>query len=792
MNETTQNIISISLSRNIIPLIGLSIYTQNEILLYDFTDMPSLKILISQINIYAPCTLLIPDTQIILLTILKKHFDYDIIKLPREYFEDETGKFLGNCDFISKIRNKYFVATSLNAILKFINVTILPSKLFYKNIENYCFMTTDTATSLELITSNDNGKSLFDIINNTKTPMGKRRLKTNLIQPFYNSENIENRHKLIKILNDASDLSAKISYCLESFVDIDNLVIDTTTINSNNFEEQIKIVTNVFKIKDLFDAFVKLKELVENETLQEHDLINIIKEQIQLDLFTEINNELENVFSFDVHKQDLNKFRSNPILLVININDKLDPFLNISIKIFYEVKNDIENEIEKLEKSLGFVFETVYDWNHGFLLKIKNKDFENLKSNESISKLKEHSKNTNLDINSENTNKMFTTEFRTDSIKEDSCKLNYNLSSCNQSEVIIVENETFYVSESKIKNCNKQEFIILKKQQEMLFISTIDIMKLNSRIKTSLEQIIQILHIPCIDVLQKFQQKSKFFFDISDNISELDIINSLYIYGIQDPSILPEICDSILISNSSHPLFDKYNRINNNIYASPKLHYNIITGCNMNGKTVYAKSVALNIILAQIGSPICADYAKIKLFNKILTRLKHDNTIEERLSTYEYELYEIKNIIESADKDTLIIIDELGRGSTYYNGTTIALLTCQELLLKGSYVFFITHFIEIIEYIKFHTNVNILKCANYSVISGICMNTQGIELCKDYFPVRIIEDAILIKKKLANRTKNIIFENSKIQLALMIMESNENEMKSLKEKMKEIVVNKKT
>lgn len=813
MSQSTEIVFSISLSRNIIPLIGLSVYfrDQNKINIYDFSDTPSFENLTKQIKHFKPTKILIPENQDIFLYFLELcSKNLNVIKLTRDCFEDEADKFLTGCDFFTMVRNKYFVVTSINALITHLKINFRNEDIYYDRIPGICFLTNESIINLELLNSSENGKSLFDTINNTKTKMGRRRLKLNLIQPFYNAEKIKERQDNVRFLNENPELSIKIAKALESYVDIDQIIIDNVVIRCETLEDQLNIIINSLKTRFLLESTLNLQDLLDNDKFINMEFIQGLKTAITQKGVIEAYNLVKEILNDDVeYRENIKLF---PKTLVSSLKKTIDPFLEIAIEIFNENIIDIEEEYENITKGLNMKSELVYDWEQGYLLKIKNKDFQELNKNreEFIRVLNSDNENFNYKINSQ----MFNPEDNK-KIAQNSGSKNYNhlnfqtfntyTTNTTKSSIISEENnnnrislESIYEDEisnskpSKNKNdtfLNRNlDFILLKKQKDTVFLSTIEMHKLNSRIQTSLEQVVQIGHIYCMRLLGKIRSSYGTFMKISEKISELDIINSLYSYGIQEESTLPEIGDSILISKSSHPLFDKFDRISNNIYASPKLHFNIITGCNMNGKTIYAKGIAINVILSQIGSPIRAHYAKIRLFENISTRIKHDGNTEERLSTYEHEIYEIKKIMDSANQNTLIIIDELGRGSTYYDGTALALVTCQELLIKGSYVFFITHFLEIINYLKHHTNVNVLKCDNFSVTSGVCQKTQGIELCIDLFPKKIIDDAIIIKNRISKRINNVIFRNSKVQLALMIMECKEEDKKEMKKKLQEIMI----
>jgi DNA mismatch repair ATPase MutS len=100
-------------------------------------------------------------------------------------------------------------------------------------------------------------------------------------------------------------------------------------------------------------------------------------------------------------------------------------------------------------------------------------------------------------------------------------------------------------------------------------------------------------------------------------------------------------------------------------------------------------------------------------------------------------------ILELSDRDSLVLIDELGRGTNYLDGLSFALTLSKHLILKNSFVFFVTHFLEMIGHLRKYKTVNVLKSTGFTVSSGINEEEAfGIEICRGYFPLRVIDDAL--------------------------------------------------
>ena len=125
-------------------------------------------------------------------------------------------------------------------------------------------------------------------------------------------------------------------------------------------------------------------------------------------------------------------------------------------------------------------------------------------------------------------------------------------------------------------------------------------------------------------------------------------------------------------------------------------HCQIITGPNMGGKSSYVRMVGLLVLLAQIGSFIPAKTAKLCIFENIFTRMGSEDDLSSGRSTFLCELIRMKKILSSIQSKSLVIIDELGRGTSTHDGLAIAQATLQYLWQRiGCCTLFITHFPQI-------------------------------------------------------------------------------------------------
>ncbi|XP_022837730.1 mutS protein homolog 4-like isoform X2 [Spodoptera litura] len=172
--------------------------------------------------------------------------------------------------------------------------------------------------------------------------------------------------------------------------------------------------------------------------------------------------------------------------------------------------------------------------------------------------------------------------------------------------------------------------------------------------------------------------------------------------------IRPEFNSYMDVRNSVHPLLD-YNSqvlpVPNDILATPEHNFTIITGPNMGGKSIYIKQVAIMQVMAQIGCFLPATNAILRLCDRIFSRIGFNDSVELNASTYVFEIKETQHILKGLTPTSLIIIDELCRGTCVEEGTSVAWAICEELIMSNAFTFFTTHFMYLTRLEEHYFNV---------------------------------------------------------------------------------------
>ncbi|NYE58166.1 DNA mismatch repair protein MutS [Carboxydothermus ferrireducens] len=186
-------------------------------------------------------------------------------------------------------------------------------------------------------------------------------------------------------------------------------------------------------------------------------------------------------------------------------------------------------------------------------------------------------------------------------------------------------------------------------------------------------------------------------------VALLDFLISLAVAAIEYDFTRPVItAEPVLeIKNGRHPVVEKSvgraNFVPNDLYLDTKENsLLLITGPNMAGKSTYMRQAALIVILAQIGSFVPAEYARVGLVDKILTRIGATDDLAKGQSTFMVEMIECNNILRNATSRSLILLDEVGRGTSTYDGISIAEAIIEYIQKKiKARTLFSTHYHEL-------------------------------------------------------------------------------------------------
>ena len=264
------------------------------------------------------------------------------------------------------------------------------------------------------------------------------------------------------------------------------------------------------------------------------------------------------------------------------------------------------------------------------------------------------------------------------------------------------------------------------------------------------------------DIISKAVMYDDLALELSMGYTVLDVFVAFSMVAVSNNYIRPLILDSdagkIEIERLRHPCVenqpDVENYVPNDIMMN-KLDkkFHIVTGPNMGGKSTYIKSIAIGVIMAQCGSLIPADDGKISIIDGVYTRVGAGDRQSEGISTFMEEMMDMSSILNSATENSMVIIDELGRGTSTFDGFGLAWSITKHLVsVLKCYGVFATHFHELTELAEEIESVGNLHvkafCDDdklsmlYNVDRGVCDESYGINVARyTEFPEHVIKMA---------------------------------------------------
>ncbi|KAG0688961.1 MutS protein msh4 [Pichia californica] len=569
----------------------------------------------------------------------------------------------------------------------------------FESSEDSMFISTPAISDLELVSNSKIGNTkicLFKYLNSTVTKMGERLLKNNIIQPLTNQTSLLLRYEAVNELTENKDIANEIRNEMKQLVDMDNLFSYLCKKPKNDLEiiNQQKI-NFILLLKKVLMTTVNVKELLQSFESQ------LIKEILKSFENENINASLELI---NTYINDDCTWVNKPVELrnqkCYAVKAGNNGILDASRQLYKSLTDDILKIIDELSETHNLPMETKYDNNRGFFILIRD-----------------------LNIS-----------FFSDA--DDTPFINF------------------------VQKGNNVETV------------TMDIIKLNLRIDSLLNEIFLMTEETVDELINKCRKFVSSYFFVSEAFSLLDLLCNFAIiserrgYGNY---ICSEIDDkNIAIKQSRNPLLehllvtDKTNNkckiISNDftvVVSTSRIQ--IITGPNMSGKSTYIKQFALNVILAQIGMPVPAEYSSIRIFKSLFTRISNDVT-EPNMSTFSMEMSEMAFILQNADTDSLIIIDELGRGTSYKDGISLCISMIEEIQKLQCVCFFVTHFVGIPKIFKnkpgiFEMHIGISTDTNdkFKVKPGInWISGYGLSMIESLgiFPQDVVEEAKILSNKL--------------------------------------------
>jgi DNA mismatch repair protein MutS len=450
--------------------------------------------------------------------------------------------------------------------------------------EKYVWLDRFTIRNLELVFStNDNAKTLADILDKTHTPMGGRLLKRWMVLPLKDEKPINERLDVVDYLTKNEEIAFELSQRLREIGDLERL-ISKVAVGKVNPKEVMHLRRTLMQIQPI------------KELLKEDSLVSLNKMMDQLNTCETLIQLIENTLTDEPAGQI-----GKGAVIRSGCNSELDELREISYhgKDYLEQLQERESQRTGIQ-SLKISFNNVF----GYYIEVRNS--------------------------------------HKDKVPEDWIR-----------KQTLVNAERYITEELK-----EYETKILGAEEKIFAIET---------------KLFQDLVYNMADYIHSIQHNANV-------IARLDCLFSFSKIALENNYNRPEINDGFVldIKNGRHPVIEKRlpigeEYIPNDVFLdNTEQQIIMITGPNMSGKSAILRQTALIVLMAQMGCFVPADSAKIGLIDKVFTRVGASDNISSGESTFMVEMNETASILNNISPRSLILLDEIGRGTSTYDGISIA------------------------------------------------------------------------------------------------------------------------
>lgn len=303
---------------------------------------------------------------------------------------------------------------------------------------------------------------------------------------------------------------------------------------------------------------------------------------------------------------------------------------------------------------------------------------------------------------------------------------------------------------------------------------TPELKELESKVLGAEERIGQLEYQLFVELRQEVAQRSHELLETAKALAELDVLATLAEVAAKNHYTRPivEESDEIVIKEGRHPVIEQVQQdrpfVPNDCHLDNRENQLIIiTGPNAAGKSTYLRQVALIVLMAQMGSFVPAKEARIGIVDRIFTRVgAHDELIRGQ-STFMVEMSETANILHNATERSLVLIDEIGRGTSTYDGIAIAWAVAEELHRIGCKCLFATHYHHLNELENLLPRVKNYRAAVleegdkvvflYRIVPGGTDRSYGIQVARlAGLPEHVVERAKEILLTLESNDQKVV------------------------------------
>jgi len=632
-----------------------------------------------------------------------------------DYFEMQKNIEYHNRFSLEKLNNKEFMTIDMICIN---SLNLIDEAALGRDNSKGSFLASNIlSTESEKASLNRNRdarrkESVFSILNRCCSKAGVRLLRSWILQPLQDIDEIKKRQDITELFQ-----------------------------TDFNFRKQIRDLY-LSKIPDIQTMNFSFSKFTSKKDFNLITLETLAKLKLGLSTIRTLCDHLK--LYNGIHKDLMDSWYVRNLGIILSKTEKLEELLNKSI-VFdsnlreYIINNELNNELYELRQAINSKFDEIHE--------IKGELESDLSKNVKV----------HLEENANLGWVFYVNKVEGEKFINNNKKCGFILVSTNRAHVVL-------------NNKNMESISYQIKQ-----------LKLDYKLKE------QVFHKKIIEVSASYQpvlERLVFF------MAEIDVLAG-FATMISDSALSyakPQIYDpseeansnnynknnkKLFIKNSRHIILEwnqdiiqKHNPLNKNLVEnncdfSGETTIKLITGMNMGGKSTYLKQIGISVILAHIGCFVPCEEAVIPLTDQIFTRMGAGDNPLKGISTFMNEMIEVSSMLNSATENSLLLIDEIGRGTSSDNGIGLSFGIIKFISERvNSYCLFATHFFELTKLVKNFENIKIYSTKNsllesgeirmeYKIVEGTGESSFGLNLMKLMrFDKRCIEVLESIKNEI--------------------------------------------
>lgn len=560
-----------------------------------------------------------------------------------------------------QLGHKFYALAAAFALLKYmeyiLNIVYAPRsvKVEFQASADSTMIDVETAKHVELLQTVNprSNNSLFGFLNLCTTPGGTRYLRSCLFQPTTKQESIEARLDAIGELLSKPEILTGLQSTLGRFCDIDQLLSLCAVLQKKEtFSAIEQKVNHVIGLKHALELIEPLHTILSCGV--ESKLLADIKKSLEDQSYGKMMKKVQQIIHDEARAK---KGTANMRLQrCFAIRSGLNGLLDVARRTYCEIIDDIEDHVRGLTQQHGIPLKLGYNSYRGYHAQI----------------------------------------------------------SCGTKKVQL-----------KLSDLPKN-FLRPQKYRTQMTFTTEEIIKLDQRSQDALKEVTLMSNVILTELLSQIRESIGSLYKLSEIVATLDMLVSLADISSMHGFVRPTFGDSLEVINGKHPilLHISAGRINssgfrqkslplkttlevvaNDVTASPEFSFNVLTGDNMSGKSTYLKQVVLLQVMAQVGCYVPADSAHFRITDAIYARIGTSDNIECNASTFMLEMKEMSYILSNMTSKSLIIIDELGRGTSTQEGAAICWAIAEDIINSKAFCFLATHFELLTKLENMHSRV---------------------------------------------------------------------------------------